>query len=108
VNLAEPVRRLGQELVRLGEAARARCRSAEVEATHRREPAVSRPVDGLLHRAEEFLCLGDPALIGHDLADIAHGHRDARDVADAFEESAAALVGVERARPLPVVVGLDA
>ena len=50
----------------------------------------------------------DPPLVGQDLADVVHRHRDACHVADPLEQRPTPLVVVERLRPLAVVVLLDA
>ena len=64
-------------------------------------------VDRLLHRPEELLRLGDAALVGQDLADVVHRHRDARHVADPLEERSTPLVDLERVRPLAFPVEID-
>ena len=49
----------------------------------------------------------DAALVGQDLADVVHRHRDARHVADPLEERSTPLVDLERSRPLAFPVEVD-
>src|SRR6266508_782445 len=64
--------------------------------------------DDRLHLLEEGARLFEAALVGEDLADVAHDRGGSDDVADPLTELPAALVELEGLVPATLVVGVDA
>ena len=85
VDLVEPFERLRERRAGVFEAALACCEAAEIHARHQGKRTVARGVDRSAHFLEQLASLVEAALIGEDLGDVVVRHRDAGDVADAFE-----------------------